>query len=108
MSSAALGKALADAGISIKPAYVFSDPAHADAYRDYFRIGFGVAIMPKALASLQRFVEEHQVSWRMAKWTASRIGRGSGVNELRGTAVDGARRLQRCWALPANATVLTD
>ena len=63
MSSAALGKALADAGISIKPAYVFSDPAHADAYRDYFRIGFGEAIMPKALAALQRFVEEHQHSW---------------------------------------------
>ena len=63
MSSSALGIALADAGISIKPAYVCSDPAHADAYRDYFRSGFGEAIMPTALAALQRFVEEHQVSW---------------------------------------------
>jgi aspartate/methionine/tyrosine aminotransferase len=63
MSSAALGKVFADAGISIKPAYVFSDPVHADAYRDYFRIDFGKASMPKALVALQRFVDGRQHSW---------------------------------------------
>ncbi|MCP5382173.1 MAG: aminotransferase class I/II-fold pyridoxal phosphate-dependent enzyme [Kordiimonadaceae bacterium] len=60
-SSNELGEQLAEHGISIKPAYVFSDE---NLYSDYFRIGYGEAIMPKALDALIRFVEAHQEVWR--------------------------------------------
>ncbi|HRW30243.1 MAG TPA: hypothetical protein P5227_09620, partial [Emcibacteraceae bacterium] len=61
LSSEELGEQLAEHGISIKPAYVFSDEK---LYTDYFRIGYGEAIMPKALDALIRFVEDHQKEWR--------------------------------------------
>lgn len=67
MSAAELGIQLASAGISIKPAYVFTDPNDTNAvsaYRDYFRIGFGEACIPNVLAALQDFVEQHQQKWR--------------------------------------------
>jgi hypothetical protein len=47
MSSSELGKALADAGISIKPAYVFSDPAHADAYAIIFVLALAWRSCPR-------------------------------------------------------------
>lgn len=57
-----LGEQLAQSGISIKPAYVFTgDNIH---YVDYFRIGFGEIIMPKALEALIGFVEIHKQAWR--------------------------------------------
>lgn len=56
-----LGAELAKEGISIKPAYVFSDGI--EDYDDYFRIGFGESIMPKALEALRKFVEKHKNSW---------------------------------------------
>ena len=54
-----LGKRLAASGISIKPAYVFT--GNSDSYVDYFRIGFGEAVMPEALNALIGFVEENMV-----------------------------------------------
>ena len=62
MSSDELGIALAAAGISIKPAYVFSVKSEYDS--DYFRLGYGEKIMPKALDALAKFVEEHKEQWR--------------------------------------------
>lgn len=62
LTSDQLGEQLANAGISIKPAYVFSDHVNDD--NDYFRIGFGEDIMPKALEALIEFVEEHKQHWR--------------------------------------------
>jgi aspartate/methionine/tyrosine aminotransferase len=56
-----LGEQLAQSGISIKPAYVFTgDNIH---YVDYFRIGFGEIVMPKALEALIDFVEIHKQAW---------------------------------------------
>lgn len=63
LSSDALGMQLAQAGISIKPAYVFIDGDY-DEYGDYFRLGYGEKIMPKALNALINFVEDHKQAWR--------------------------------------------
>ncbi|KAL9184788.1 hypothetical protein ACHAXT_012758 [Thalassiosira profunda] len=65
-SSAELGRQLADAGISIKPAYCFSRDAEGAGIPDYFRVGFGESKMPAALEALGRFVEAHAASWRAA------------------------------------------
>ena len=62
-SSEELGEQLAVAGISIKPAYVFTEDS--DVYEDYFRIGFGEQAMPKALDELVKFVNENSASWRL-------------------------------------------
>lgn len=63
LTSEQLGEQLALAGISIKPAYVFYD-GDSDDYDDYFRLGYGEKIMPKALDALIGFVEEHKQGWR--------------------------------------------
>lgn len=55
-----LGYKLAQAGISVKPAYVFSD---AGEHRQYFRCGYGERIMPNALTALREFVENNKSSW---------------------------------------------
>ena len=62
LTSDQLGEALAKSGISIKPAYVFSDD-HSG-FSDYFRIGYGEEKMPKALEALIGFVEENKQAWR--------------------------------------------
>jgi aspartate/methionine/tyrosine aminotransferase len=62
LSTKELGQVLAQEGISIKPAYVFSDGS--EEFDDYFRIGFGESIMPKALEALRNFVDKHKNSWR--------------------------------------------
>lgn len=62
LTSEELGAALAGAGISIKPAYCFSEVVTED--NDFFRVGFGEAVMPKALDALTSFVEEHKQAWR--------------------------------------------
>ncbi len=62
LSSDELGTELAKAGISIKPSYVFSEESIYDS--DYFRVGFGEKIMPKALDALSQFVENHKEGWR--------------------------------------------
>ena len=61
LSSDELGRELANAGISIKPAYVFTDDVGE--YSDYFRIGFGEKAMPTALQALEAFVENHRDDW---------------------------------------------
>lgn len=61
LNSEQLGEKLANSGISIKPAYVFSD--EDDGYGDYFRVGFGEKIMPRALKALGQFVEDHKQQW---------------------------------------------
>eukprot|EP00978_Attheya_sp_CCMP212_P027515 scaffold92173_cov48-Attheya_sp.AAC.1 len=66
LTSEELGEKLAAAGISVKPAYCFGADLIANGcrdYDDYFRIGFGEEIMPKALEALARFVEEHKHTW---------------------------------------------
>merc|ERR1719356_555567 len=62
LSSSELGKRLAVEGISIKPAYCFTDTVKEDV--DFFRVGYGEEKMPLALEALRRFVEAHQESWR--------------------------------------------
>ena len=64
LSSEELGRELAACGISVKPAYCFTDVVTAD--NDYFRVGFGEEVMPSALGALTSFVEEHQGAWRAA------------------------------------------
>jgi DNA-binding transcriptional MocR family regulator len=61
LSSDELGEQLARAGISIKPAYVFTDDVRE--YSDYFRIGFGEKVMPTALQALEEFVEDNKDGW---------------------------------------------
>ncbi len=61
LSSDELGYELAKSGISIKPAYVFT--GDYTSHQDYFRIGYGEELMPKALAALVNFVEEHKRAW---------------------------------------------
>lgn len=61
MNTDELGLKLAEAGISIKPAYVFSETITEDV--DLFRIGYGESIMPKALDALIQFVEDHKEEW---------------------------------------------
>jgi len=62
LSSAELGEQLAAAGISIKPAYCFSDVVTDE--NDFFRVGFGEEKMPKALEALAAFVEARKHSWQ--------------------------------------------
>jgi aspartate/methionine/tyrosine aminotransferase len=61
LSSNELGDELAKSGISIKPAYVFTGDYIN--HQDYFRIGYGEEVMPKALAALNDFVEENKQAW---------------------------------------------
>lgn len=61
LSTDELGEQLATAGISIKPAYAFTDQVSEDT--DYFRIGFGEKVMPNALQALADFVEENKGTW---------------------------------------------
>jgi aspartate/methionine/tyrosine aminotransferase len=61
LSSDQLGEQLAQAGISMKPAYAFSEDACE--YGDYFRIGFGEKVIPEALDALVQFVEKNKSSW---------------------------------------------
>ncbi len=58
MRSDELGDKLAKSGISIKPAYVFT--GDYTTHQDYFRIGYGEEVMPKALTALIDFVEENK------------------------------------------------
>lgn len=59
-----LGNLLAQHGVSIKPAYCFSEVVTPDI--DYFRVGFGEKKMPLALDEFVKVVEEHKVAWREA------------------------------------------
>ncbi len=61
--SEVLGKHLAEAGISIKPAYCFTDTA-GGGVEDYFRIGFGEKKIAPALDALRDFVIAHEDTWR--------------------------------------------
>lgn len=58
LSAVELGSKLARAGISIKPAYVFT--GDTTSHENYFRIGFGEAAMPRALEALVDFVKQHR------------------------------------------------
>lgn len=60
-SSEVLGEQLAKAGISIKPAYAFTEDTSE--YSQYFRIGFGEKVMPEALDALVDFVEKNKQAW---------------------------------------------
>lgn len=62
LTSAELGEQLADEGISIKPAWVFSEEGTPDS--GHFRVGYGENIMPKALEALESFVKDHKDEWR--------------------------------------------
>lgn len=62
LSSDELGEQLAREGISIKPAYVFSEYGTEDS--GYFRVGYGEKVMPRALEALSNFVEAHKDTWR--------------------------------------------
>jgi len=62
LASEELGERLAEVGVSIKPAYVFAKDASE--FSQYFRIGFGERIFPKALEGLINFVQEHKEDWR--------------------------------------------
>lgn len=57
-----LGNLLGQRGISIKPAYCFSDHVTSDI--DYFRVGFGERKMPEALDAFVSVVEEFKDAWR--------------------------------------------
>jgi aspartate/methionine/tyrosine aminotransferase len=61
LSSDQLGEQLAKAGISMKPAYAFSEDVGE--YGDYFRIGFGEKVIPEVLDALVQFVERNKNSW---------------------------------------------
>jgi len=56
-----LGEQLARSGISIKPAYVFT--GDGTTHQQYFRIGYGEEIMPRALRALIEFVEKKKRAW---------------------------------------------
>ena len=68
LSSAELGAKLVERGISFKPSYCFTDSVTPDI--DYFRVGFGEEIMPRALEAFTSFVEEHEGAWRSVVRTA--------------------------------------
>lgn len=55
-----LGTKLAEFGVSIKPAYIFSE---SNEWSQYFRCGYGEKIMPKALEAFREFVELNQKEW---------------------------------------------
>ena len=56
---------MAEAGISIKPAYCFTDLVDGEV-EDYFRVGFGETKLPLALEALGKFVDANEESWRAA------------------------------------------
>ena len=62
LSSEELGSQLAQRGVSIKPSFCFTD--HVTPEIDYFRVGYGESIMPKALEKFVAFFEEHKEGWR--------------------------------------------
>ena len=62
LTSDELGEELAKDGISIKPAYVFSEHGTDDS--GFFRVGYGEKVMPRALKALADYVEAHKESWR--------------------------------------------
>jgi len=62
MGTTELGSALSKEGISIKPAYVFSEEGTKDS--GYFRVGYGEKIMPNALNALASFVDKYKDEWR--------------------------------------------
>eukprot|EP00581_Thalassiosira_minuscula_P006710 CAMPEP_0183705932 /NCGR_PEP_ID=MMETSP0737-20130205/2888_1 /TAXON_ID=385413 /ORGANISM="Thalassiosira miniscula, Strain CCMP1093" /LENGTH=390 /DNA_ID=CAMNT_0025933199 /DNA_START=162 /DNA_END=1334 /DNA_ORIENTATION=- len=64
-SSVELGRHLAEASISMKPAYCFTDSVEGEV-EDYFRVGFGERKMLLALEALGEFVDAHAESWRAA------------------------------------------
>ena len=49
----------------MKPAYCFTDVVTDDI--DYFRVGYGEEIMPKALEALVAFVEARKGDWLVIK-----------------------------------------
>ena len=61
LSSEELGVELAEAGISVKPAYCFTDDVTEE--NDYFRVGFGEDVFPLALEAFTKFVEERKAAW---------------------------------------------
>lgn len=61
LTSEELGEQLAQAGVSIKPAYAFMDDVSE--YKDYFRISFGESVMPRTLQALMDFVEQRKCAW---------------------------------------------
>jgi aspartate/methionine/tyrosine aminotransferase len=61
LTSEELGEQLAQAGVSIKPAYAFMDDVSE--YKDYFRISFGESVMPRTLQALTDFVEQRKCAW---------------------------------------------
>jgi len=63
LTSDQLGAKLTEHGISIKPAYCFTDVVTPDI--DYFRVGFGESKMPIALKALENFVEKYRHEWRV-------------------------------------------
>jgi aspartate/methionine/tyrosine aminotransferase len=63
LKSDELGDQLAEAGISIKPAYVFT--GDYTNHQGYFRVGYGEAVMPRALTALIDFVEANKRAWGM-------------------------------------------
>jgi len=65
LSSEELGQQLAEAGISIKPAYCFTDVVTEDI--DYFRVGLGEEVVAKALEALTSFVEERKDLWQRSR-----------------------------------------
>ena len=67
LSSTDLGDDLAEAGISVKPAYCFTADADPDPNHDLFRVGFGEAKMPAALAALDALADEKRAAWLGAK-----------------------------------------
>ena len=67
LSSTDLGDDLAEAGISVKPAYCFTADADPDPDHDLFRVGFGEAKMPAALAALDALADEKRAAWLGAK-----------------------------------------
>ena len=69
MDSAELGDALAAEGISMKPSYCFSDDA-ADGVGQFFRVGFGEAVVPAALEALEAFVGARRAAWADASGNA--------------------------------------
>ncbi|KAL7576947.1 hypothetical protein ACA910_006704 [Epithemia clementina (nom. ined.)] len=58
-----LGRQLAERGISIKPAFCFSNTLTPE-LAQYFRVGYGESIMPQALQKLVDFIKEHKDQWK--------------------------------------------
>ena len=69
LTSTELGAALAEAGISMKPSYCFTDDDSVD---QYFRIGFGEEKVPAAIEALARFVAA-DVAAKRGEWGFPRV-----------------------------------